>query len=158
MYIDAPLYDQIKRQMPIPCVDLLIHTPCSSILLLKRKNEPASGQWWLPGGRIHYLESRREAATRKLCEECGIMAHPTDFYEIGTFDVILEDQKLGYQIHGITTLFQIQVSQTHVTIDLQSSEALWKQPEEWFQEPLHPFVHFALRSLTARYQISSKFL
>lgn len=84
MQVSEGLYSQILQVMPIPCVDLLVVNHIGDILLLLRKNEPAAGQWWFPGGRVLFGERREDAAKRKLEEECSICA--TQFKEIGTYD------------------------------------------------------------------------
>jgi 8-oxo-dGTP diphosphatase len=42
------------------------------LLLVKRDTEPAKGQWTLPGGRVEWGESLREAVVREVREETGI--------------------------------------------------------------------------------------
>ena len=42
------------------------------VLLVKRKNEPAAGQWAIPGGRVHAGETLASAAEREIMEETGI--------------------------------------------------------------------------------------
>jgi ADP-ribose pyrophosphatase YjhB (NUDIX family) len=37
-----------------------------SLLLLKRTNQPALGQWWFLGGRIKKGESLEEALSREI--------------------------------------------------------------------------------------------
>ena len=83
--IPDDIYSLIVRSMPISCVDLLVEDQEGKVLLVKRAYEPAKGQWWFPGGRIHYQELRHKAAKRKLKEECGLIAE--DFTEIGTYEV-----------------------------------------------------------------------
>ncbi|MBW1669564.1 MAG: hypothetical protein JRJ66_16270 [Deltaproteobacteria bacterium] len=60
MSIDPKLYDEIKKKIPLPCVDLLI-THKKSLLLMLRNNEPAKDLWFTPGGRINRNESLEEA-------------------------------------------------------------------------------------------------
>ena len=86
MWVSEELYSQILQVMPIPCVDLLVVNEAGKVLLLLRKNEPAAGQWWFPGGRILFGELRCESAKRKLEEECALFS--TQIQEIGTFDLI----------------------------------------------------------------------
>ena len=45
-------YKAIVEAVPICCVDLIIKSK-GKILLVKRKNEPLKGEFWLPGGRIY---------------------------------------------------------------------------------------------------------
>lgn len=42
------------------------------LLLVRRDREPARGEWSLPGGRVEWGESLREAAVREVREETGI--------------------------------------------------------------------------------------
>ncbi len=42
------------------------------VLLVQRKNEPAAGQWAVPGGKLIYGETLQQAAEREVFEETGI--------------------------------------------------------------------------------------
>lgn len=90
--------------MPIPCVDLLVLDSGGNVLLLKRSNAPAKGQWWFPGGRVHLGEARAAAALRKLREECGLDTIAAAPEEILTADLILPHGQ-GCTSHTITTVF-----------------------------------------------------
>lgn len=141
--ISEDIYSQIVRLMPIPCVDIVVVDDRGRVLLMKRANEPASGQWWFPGGRIHYLETRLQAAARKLKEECNLAA--SEVIELGTYDVIVNSPGAENPMHGITTLFCVRItSRNNLKLDFQSSEADWRVPEEWQKLPMHPFVQEGL--------------
>ena len=43
-----------------------------SILLIKRGREPAKGLWAIPGGKVEFGETLREAAIREAKEETGL--------------------------------------------------------------------------------------
>lgn len=129
--------------MPIPCVDLIIVNNSGEILLGKRANEPARGEWWFPGGRVHYLETRADAAVRKLREECDLEAD--QLIELSTFDVIVDESDHGNQSHGITTVFVARVGKnTAFKLDIQNSEAEWRLPLDWMKVKLNPFIEQAL--------------
>jgi ADP-ribose pyrophosphatase YjhB (NUDIX family) len=138
MILPESLFRQISQMIPIPCVDLLIQDSQERILLVKRKNEPAAGFWWFPGGRVWFNELRIDAARRKTREETGLEAKK--IIEIGTFDLIFSDVPTGIPSHGITTLFQVFVIETSPKLDDQSSAAEWHSREEWLRLDLHPFV------------------
>lgn len=138
MIINKMLYQQIVKVMPIPCVDLVVVDDLGHILLLKRKNEPAKAEWWFPGGRVYYLETRLDAAARKLREECGLEA--IKFVELGTFDVVVERLDTGNKLHGVTTVYIAKVSRVAVTLDGQNSDAEWRSPSDWLKHRLNPFV------------------
>ena len=42
------------------------------VLLVQRKNEPAAGQWAIPGGRVKQGETLKSAAEREVFEETGL--------------------------------------------------------------------------------------
>lgn len=139
MIISEALYRQICRVMPIPCVDLLIADRQGRVLLVNRKNEPASGQWWFPGGRVYFGETRGEAAKRKLKDECGLEA--ATLIEIGTFDLILKAISTNTLHHAITTLFHIEVEgRDNLRLDEQSGAADWRYPLDWRSVVLSPFI------------------
>ena len=143
MRISSDLYNQILKCMPIPCVDLLVVNNSGNILLVKRQNEPAKGQWWFPGGRVYYKETRKDAAIRKLKEECNLEA--IEIRELSTFDVILENNVTNLAVHGITTLYYMKVdSEDAVRLDYQSIDADWRTQDEWCKEKLYPFVEESL--------------
>lgn len=144
--IPEDIYAQIVGSMPIPCVDLLVEDGLGRVLLVKRADEPAKGQWWFPGGRIYYRELRSQAALRKLREECGLTA--ASITEIGTYDVILEMPGSDYPKHGITTLFHA-VVKDHSMMELDNYilTADWLLPAEWLEKGLHEFVRAGLNIL-----------
>jgi colanic acid biosynthesis protein WcaH len=139
MIIPKELYEQFCRTMPLACVDLVVVDRSGKVLLLLRKNDPAREQWWFPGGRVLHLEARRQAALRKLREECGIPAISAE--ELGTYDVILDHPEKDYQLHGVTTLFLVRVDgSAPIALDPQSATHKWRSPTEWRQVRLHEFV------------------
>lgn len=54
---------------PVLCVAAVIMRQDGAVLCVKRQNEPASGRWTLPGGRVKYGETLMAAAIRELVEE-----------------------------------------------------------------------------------------
>lgn len=134
--------------MPIPCVDLLVEDENGRILMIKRANEPAIGQWWFPGGRVNFLETREQAAKRKLKEECGLEAF--QMKEMGTYDVILDMPGDEKPRHGITTLFHISVkNQGDVILDAQGLASDWRMPDKWIRERLHIFIRQGISIITS---------
>ena len=59
--------------MPQPCVDLVVEYE-DGIVLTRRQNEPAKGEWFWPGSRLYKGERLDDAATRIAEEELGLSA------------------------------------------------------------------------------------
>lgn len=131
----------ILRVMPIPCVDLVVENCRGEVLLVRRKNEPAKGEWWFPGGRVRFGEEREASAKRKLNEECGLSTM-LKMEELWTLDAILPIQSESRVSHGITTIYAVKVqSGAQVHLDAQSSEFAWMKPAHWKAAGVHPFVY-----------------
>lgn len=137
MWIPEILYEKIVSIMPLPCVDILIVNQQKGILLVKRKNEPAMKQWWFPGGRVFFGESREDAALRKLYIECGLKSKTCQ--ELGTYDLILPLFNKNFS-HAITTVYQVETDSQYISLDSSSEKAEWRSQSEWLQENLNPFV------------------
>jgi ADP-ribose pyrophosphatase YjhB (NUDIX family) len=67
------------------------------ILLVKRKNPPAEGQWGLPGGKQQLGETIMEAAVREVREETGIDIAPHGI--VTALDAITRDKKGKIEFH-----------------------------------------------------------
>lgn len=58
--------------MVIPCVGAILVDAAGRILVVQRQNEPASGWWSIPGGRVEPGESDVDAVRREVREETGL--------------------------------------------------------------------------------------
>ena len=63
-------WQAIVENVPLVSVDLIIEHD-GGILLGKRENEPAKGEWFVPGGTVLKNEARIEAVHRVAEEELG---------------------------------------------------------------------------------------
>ncbi|HET6706834.1 NUDIX hydrolase [Amycolatopsis sp.] len=60
----------------IRCVGGIAFDPQGRLLLIRRANDPGSGQWSLPGGRVEPGETDKEAVVREVFEETGLDVIP----------------------------------------------------------------------------------
>jgi ADP-ribose pyrophosphatase YjhB (NUDIX family) len=67
------------------------------VLLVRRKNPPAPGQWGLPGGKQQLGETIMEAAVREVFEETGIAIAPIGI--ITALDGITRDEAGKVEYH-----------------------------------------------------------
>ena len=64
-------YRKMLRAMPVVSIDLIINDEAGRILLGKRKNRPAAGSWFVPGGRLLKGEDMVSAVRRISKQELG---------------------------------------------------------------------------------------
>jgi len=100
--IPQDLYNQILANIPISCVDVAVVSN-GGVLLVKRKDPPARGDWWLPGGRVLKGEKMKETARRKALEEVGVDCHVGPI--IHTAETIFPDGPHGIAVHSINSCF-----------------------------------------------------
>jgi len=60
----------IVQNVPIASIDLLVESP-DGVELGKRARQPARGEWFVPGGRVHKGEELTAAVHRVETDELG---------------------------------------------------------------------------------------
>jgi 8-oxo-dGTP diphosphatase len=93
-----------------------------SVLLVLRKQEPARGQWSLPGGAVELGESILEALARELQEELSVKIAVGGL--VGVFDKIFHDHKNQVQYHYVLVDYWGWLVEGHPTPASDVSEAL----------------------------------
>jgi ADP-ribose pyrophosphatase YjhB (NUDIX family) len=73
------------------------------VLLVERGKEPWKGKWSLPGGRLEFGETVREAAQRELAEETGIEATLVKLVDVE--DAIMRDANGDAMAHYAIVCF-----------------------------------------------------
>jgi 8-oxo-dGTP diphosphatase len=97
----------------IRCVGGIVFDEHGRLLLIRRRNDPGSGLWSLPGGRVEPGESDETAVIRELREETGLDVIP------GT--VIGTVTRGPYEIHD----YACAVTGGILTAGDDASEARW---------------------------------
>lgn len=138
-WIEPELYERIRLLLPIPCVDLLIHGN-RQVMLLKRVNEPAKGEWFSPGGRILLGESLEDAVHRKAKQELGVDVDV--WWQVGSYNFIFTAPD-GRLYHTPTTYFVVTLTSSLVKMDNQHSDFKWFSADEI--GGLHPFIARVVR-------------
>jgi colanic acid biosynthesis protein WcaH len=62
----------VVRLTPLVSIDLIVSDADGHVLVGRRRNRPARGTWFVPGGRIHKDETLDSAFTRIADAELGI--------------------------------------------------------------------------------------
>lgn len=116
MMIDKELFEKCVDNLPILCVDGLIISG-NKILLLKRNNEPAKGEWWFPGGRVFKNETLDDAIIRKSKEETNL-------------DVVIEKQLCVYETifekkHTVNVCYVLSLTSSFIKLNDDHIEFDW---------------------------------
>jgi colanic acid biosynthesis protein WcaH len=137
-FISENLYQKIISLIPISCVDLVIKKN-DSFLLVKRLENPAKNQWWFPGGRILFNESRQQAVKRKLKEELNIK-NPQRIKFLGVGETKFKKGKFNKPIHTINNVFLVELTKKEST-GIRSDPTIAQC--KWFnsiQKGFHPYL------------------
>ncbi|MXR50436.1 NUDIX domain-containing protein [Halovenus sp. WSH3] len=113
-WVPDEAWETIVRNVPIVSVDLIVRTE-SGIVLGKRQNEPAKGEWFIPGGRVLKNETRTEAVHRIAKHELGVEVDVIE--SLGAFEHIYDTAEIegveskhylanGYVVDPKTEQFQ----------------------------------------------------
>jgi ADP-ribose pyrophosphatase YjhB (NUDIX family) len=137
--IESDVFDKIRELIPIVCVDLVI-PKTGAILLVKRIEPPAQGQWWTPGGRIFHGETIEDASVRKANSEVHLDCR---FVKIlGMTESIFDNVKTNgksISIHtvNVVCLMELKDDTQQIRLDDGHAEYIWTK--ESFVG-LHPAV------------------
>lgn len=70
-HVPQDVFGAFLEQLPQVCVELVLTTP-EGLLLTRRTNPPAKGEWFWPGSRLYKGEHLPEAARRVGQDELGL--------------------------------------------------------------------------------------
>lgn len=70
-WIPEEAYATCQQYLPEACVEVFLEC-CTGVLVARRTNEPAKGEWFWPGARLKKGEALEAAAHRVARQELGI--------------------------------------------------------------------------------------
>ena len=83
-WVSEPLWRQVKSNIPVACVDIIVSNPTGAVLLGWRVIRPYVNVWALPGGRIRIGEDLAKTVRRNLSSH-GLTAK--GLYLVGVFPI-----------------------------------------------------------------------
>ena len=72
-------FKTVIRSTPLVSIDLIVRNSEGKILLGKRTNRPAKGDWFVPGGRVLKDETLEDAFNRLIHVELGLLNTTSSF-------------------------------------------------------------------------------
>lgn len=103
--LEPQVFAEVVRNAPLISIDLIVRDSGGRILLGRRRNAPAQGYWFVPGGRIFKNETLARAFDRLCREELGITMAISSADFLGCFEHFYADNFAG--IAGIDTHYVV---------------------------------------------------
>lgn len=136
-FIPQEIYNLIISNIPIVCVDICIVKE-NKILLVKRKDAPAKGEYWIPGGRLFKGESLEECALRKAYEEVGLRCKIIKKMLVES--TVFNDGPNEIPVHSVNIAFQLKPEEDKVCLDSHSDDYYWFTLNEEIPQYFHPYI------------------
>jgi 8-oxo-dGTP diphosphatase len=112
------------------------------VLLVKRGNPPADGEWAIPGGRVELGETLQQAAERELLEETGISVRAGE--PVYAFDSIVRDDAGQIRFHYVIVDLWAEYVRGEVRVGDDALAAGWFAPDELLHKPVNRTTLFLL--------------
>ncbi len=124
--------------VPVAAVGAVIVVD-GEILLVQRAVEPGAGLWAVPGGRVDFGETWREAAQREVAEETGL--------EVRVGAVAWAGEILGAEHHYAIVDFHAEVVGGTLRAGSDARRARWIPIDEALDLPMPSTMYALLRDL-----------
>jgi len=115
-YVPEDLFAELTARMPQVCVEVVLETG-DGVLLARRANEPAKGEWFWPGGRLYKGEELTEAARRVAREELGIEVSVEE--RLGVYSHFWETSAVGDGVSRHTVNLDYRVTPVGEEVEIE---------------------------------------
>lgn len=138
-------FKSVVRNTPLLAVDLIVKSPENKTLLGLRKNAPARGFWFVPGGRVFKNESAEQAFRRISGGELGLELDLCEMKFRGIYDHIYEDNVFGdpgFNTHYVVMASEIVLRSDKLLLpDAQHNSYRFVDTADLRSDPeVHPFT------------------
>lgn len=132
MFLSKDTFTTVLDSTPLVSVDLVVENTEGKVLLGERKNRPAQGYWFVPGGRIFKGESLADAFKRLTLAELGQEFLITGASLLGPFDHFYTDSVFGDSpaTHYVAIAYRLPVQSLGNLPEEQHSCYRWFSNEE----------------------------
>ncbi|MEM5386577.1 GDP-mannose mannosyl hydrolase [Paraburkholderia phymatum] len=134
-FLEADDFLQVVRMTPLVSIDLIVSDYAGRVLVGHRRNRPALGTWFVPGGRICKNERLDAAFTRIVDAELGISGMERSAARFGgLFEHLYTDNFAGADeitTHYVVIAYFLTLESTaSVGRFDQHSRYIWLTPED----------------------------
>ncbi|HKI51999.1 MAG TPA: GDP-mannose mannosyl hydrolase [Geothermobacteraceae bacterium] len=137
MQLQPDIFQAIVTHTPLVSIDLIVHDRQGRVLLGWRRNRPAQGCWFVPGGRVNKDESLAAAFRRLSRVELGVELNRDTASFRGVFEHFYSDCFAGGQTstHYVVLAHDLLVDGLAQLPLAQHSDFRWFSPEELIADP-----------------------
>jgi len=131
-WTEPEIFECIIKNTPLISIDLIVKNKEGKILLGKRKNRPAQGYYFVPGGRIFKNETIEEAFRNISKNELGLDLDIKNAKFLGVYQHFYEDNFFNedFGTHYVVLAYEVEISDLLELPEEQHDEYLWLTPEE----------------------------
>ncbi|MDC7689654.1 GDP-mannose mannosyl hydrolase [Vogesella indigofera] len=124
----------VVRDAPLISIDLIVKNPANEVLLGLRRNEPAAGFWFVPGGRVLKNETLDAAFERLTQAELGITRPRQDALFYGVWEHFYGSNAgrvAGFGTHYVVLAYQLTLDAAMLCLPQaeQHQQYRWALPE-----------------------------
>lgn len=131
-WLEATTFETVVASTPLISIDLLVENERGEFLLGLRRNRPAQGYWFVPGGRVLKGETLDAAFTRLTWEELGVELERSQARFVGLYEHFYDDSVFGKQpgTHYIVLGHHLNVEQAQIKLGKgQHTKSQWVSKE-----------------------------
>ena len=136
-YLAPEIFATVVRHTPLVSIDLLVRDREGRLLVGLRRNRPAMGSWFVPGGRIDKDERLADAFSRITLAELGSRFAMEDGRFQGVFEHFYPDNALNtaFGTHYVVLAYELNVRQELSLPQTQHTAYRWLSNEEALADP-----------------------
>ncbi len=125
----------VVAHVPLVSIDLIIENQLGEVLLGMRRNEPAAGFWFVPGGRILKNETLDHAFVRISQNELGIALPRNSAQFLGVYEHFYETnagKEPGVGTHYVVLAYRLSLDSDSLYLSTgdQHDQYRWLTPEQ----------------------------
>lgn len=132
-------FNCIVRLTPLVAIDLVVRSPGGRVLVGRRNNEPAKGDFFVPGGRVTKNETLAAAFRRMSLAELGVEQTIEQARFLGVYEHFYDTNNLeqpGFGTHYVTLAYEMAAPlQAAALPKEQHAEYLWLTDAELLHCP-----------------------
>ena len=95
MQLSESTFRTALEALPLVSIDLVIFNGQGNVLVGLRRNKPAQGSWFVPGGRVRKNETLDHAFARLTREELGTVLPRAQARLLGVYEHFYDDSVFG---------------------------------------------------------------